>query len=144
MHAVDENLNMYQDTIQRLKLRVSQLQERLAQEERRESRVDDSDNVGLCNSVNELNLLDNSGTLHVQNKINSMRLNFELLEKRLGQKPQQIQLPESGRVYVVTGRQSDKLPSNANILSQGSLTGRGTQGQANNRSSLAGADRSAG
>ena len=65
-----------------------------------------------------------------------MRLNFDLLEQKLGQEPQ-VSMPESGRIYVVSGTNGSN-----NLLSQGSLTGRGTNGI--NRNSLLGADRSAG
>ena len=115
----------YQDTIQRLRSRVTHLQDRLALEE--------------TNQHNVPMVLNRTDTSHVQNKIQSMRLNFDLLEEKLGQ---EISLPDSGRIYVVSGRlQPDSSVPSINMLSQGSLTARGN-GQ--NRLSVLTADRSAG
>jgi len=52
-----------------------------------------------------------------------MRLNFELLEQKLGHESHQVNMPDSGRVFVVSGRLQET--SNFNPLSQGSMTARG-------------------
>lgn len=52
----------------------------------------------------------------VQNKIDNMKLNFELLEQKLEQEGQGVgaNLPDSGRVIVVSGRDP---PFSLNLLS---------------------------
>ncbi len=130
--AQDSSHKKYEDTIERLKDRVNQLQERLANEPKPADII--------MNDLNRDSEKPNSD--EVKNRIHSMKLNFELLEQKLEQ--QQINLPESGRVYVVSGRQHESLP----LLSQGSLTARGLTSNNNNntqpRGSVLGADRSAG
>jgi len=84
----------YQDTIQRLKERVDQLQDRLAFEEKKD----------LSHPLIMEKSLVFQNTVEVQNRIDSMRLNFDLLEKRLSQQQQPMSQPESGRIYVVSGR----------------------------------------
>ena len=50
---LQENSKAYQDTIQRLRLRVNQLQERLSLEEQKEGEVDDA--------INEEDVKENTG-----------------------------------------------------------------------------------
>ena len=119
-----ESAHHYQDTIQKLKERVGQLQHKLALEDQRESSLP----LGQDESA-QIN------TDSVQNKIQSMKLNFELLEQKLDQDNQgnfNSGLPDSGRVFVVSGREAAR---SLNLLSQGSYTARGNN---------VGGDRSAG
>ena len=101
-----ESAHHYQDTIQKLKERVGQLQQKLALEDQRESSLP----LGQDESA-QIN------TDSVQNKIQSMKLNFELLEQKLDQDNQgnfNSGLPDSGRVFVVSGREAAR---SLNLLS---------------------------
>ena len=71
---IQESQQEYQDTIQRLKDRVNSLQDRLAMEERKAD-----------SSEKKHDMLNQTDTVLVQNRIESMRLNFDLLEQKLGQ-----------------------------------------------------------
>ena len=93
--SLADESSKYEDTIQRLKDKVNDLYSRLATEERKVQGPAES---------SQLEVINQSGVpeSEVHNKIQNMRLNFELLEKKLGQ--EQIgNLPDSGRVYVVSG-----------------------------------------